>query len=257
MNPVELFSKWAGDHDWSDWAKPTLFAQADQKFGDRSFAGVNELTNDAINLIDGGSLRSASPGMGESRTAIVVDAPGEVAVAIGALMAQRGFVPVPVFNGVWSKDSPLVDNAPIINALEKMADKVRPAEGPQSPVFLLDSRRLEGAPAPGRYDNRWIVFPQDFPSGGRLIAGGIRDCLILASPRRIQDDLSHVLKRWQDAGITMYQAWDEKKQAVTIATPPWYRHVFYRVAALSGLRPNSYGAFGALIPVPTSSSGYG
>ena len=256
MEPVELFNKWAGDHEWSDWAKPTLFAQVKSAFGDRSFAGVQELMADAVKLIDASALRSVSPGSGESRTAIVVDGPGEIAVAIGAVMAQRGFVPVPLFNGVWSKDSPLVDNAAIFKALELMADRVRPAEGPQSPVFLLDSRRLEGAPAPGRYDNRWIVFPQDFPSGGRLLAGGIRECLILASPQRVQDDLSHVLKRWQDAGITMYEAWAERRQAVTIATPPWYRHVFYRVAALSGLRPNSYGAFGALIPVPTTSSGF-
>ena len=29
-------------------------------------------------------------------------------------------------------------------------------------------------------------------------------------------------------------------------TPPWYRQVFYRMVALSGLKPNSYGGFGAL-----------
>ena len=37
------------------------------------------------------------------------------------------------------------------------------------PAFLLDSDRMKApAPDPGRFDNRWLVFPQDFPSAAFL-----------------------------------------------------------------------------------------
>lgn len=254
MTPVELFNKWSGDHPWSDWAKPTLFAQAGTMSVGRSFAGKEELVQRAGQFLDASAARTLSPSSGTRQAAVVVDCPGDMAVAIGALLSQRGFVPVPLFNGVMSSQSPLVDNAAIVSALDLLSDRIRPAGSLQSPAFLLDSQRLDGVPTPGRYDNRWIVFPQDFPSGGRLIAEGIRDCFIIAQPQRVQDDLSHVLKRWQDAGIDMYEVWGDRRTPVTIATPPWYRNVFYRVAALTGMRPNSYGAFGALIPIATAGS---
>ncbi len=255
MDPVKLFNSWAGDHEWSDWAKPTLFAQAATPLT-RTFDAPDDILAKAVKLIDESAARSAMPGSGTRRAVMIVDCPGEVAVAAGAALSQRGFAPVPLFNGVYARDSPLIDNAPILNALDVFAGRVRPAPTTVSPAFLLDSQRLDGSPAPGRYDNRWIVFPQDFPSGGRLLASGIRDCFILAAPQRVQDDLSHVLKRWQDAGIEMHEVWGQRRQAITIATPPWYRNVFYRVAALSGLRPTSHGAFGAIIPLP-GSGGYG
>jgi hypothetical protein len=112
-------------------------------------------------------------------------------------------------------------------------------------------------PAPKRYDNRWIVFPQDFPSGGRLVASGIRECGLLTDPARLHDDLCHVLRRWQDAGVGMFELSGEQKRETSIPIPPWYRQVFSRMVALSGLKPNSYGGFGALIPEPSQSGFYG
>ncbi len=256
MTPVELFNKWAGDHEWSDWAKPTLFAQAASTLTGE-YGARDALVAAAVKLVDESAARGVSPVSGTRRAAMIVDCPGEVAVAVGAVLSQRGFVPVPLFNGVYSRQSPLVENGSILSALDVLADRLRPAGTSQSPAFLLDSRRLEGKPSPGKYDNRWIVFPQDFPSGGRLVASGIRDCFILAAPQRVADDLCHVLKRWQDAGIEMHEVWGQRRQNTTIATPPWYRHVFYRVAALTGMRPTSYGAFGALIPIAAAGGGYG
>lgn len=257
MDPVALFNKWAGDHEWSDWAKPTLFAQVRDVTPRTTFPSAADLIARAEAFLDSTAARTLSPGMPSRGAAVIVDCPGEMAVAVGAVLSQRGFCPVPLFNGVFAKDNPLSDNAGILNALSVLADRLRPAGTIQSPAFLLDSQRLDGVPAPGRYDNRWIVFPQDFPSGGRLLASGVRDCFILAAPvQRVADDLSHVLKRWQDAGIEMFEVWGDRKVPAKIQTPPWYRHVFYRVAALSGLKPNSWGAFGALIPIATASSGF-
>lgn len=255
MSSVALFNKWAGEHEWSDWAKPTLFAQAG-----KPLLGIHEpaqtLFDRAVKFIDESAARSASPGTPSRRVALVVDIPGDLSVAVGAVLSRRGFAPVPLFNGVHSDQSPLVDNASVLNALTVMADRLVPGGSDPAPAFLLDSQRLVGAPAPGRYDNRWIVFPQDLPSGGRLMASGIRECSIIAANGTVQDDLCHVLKRWQDAGIDMFMVREDRREATTIATPPWYKHLFYRVAALTGMRPNSYGAFGALIPIVTASSGY-
>ncbi|MCC6984688.1 MAG: hypothetical protein IT535_15605 [Bauldia sp.] len=252
MTPVECFNRWAGDHEWSDWAKPTLFAQGAM----RNIVGTahaTDLLNAGGRIVDD-HARTISAGTGERRACIVLDYPGDLAVAAGAALSRRGFAPVPLFNGVHSVQSPVIDNTSLIHALIALADHVTPGADP-APVFLLDSRRLEGSPSPGRYDNRWVVFPQDFPSGGRLIASGIRECHIITAANRIQDDLAHVLKRWQEAGIEMFDGVPGSRRPVIVAPPPWYRSVFYRMAAVTGLRPNAYGAFGALIPI-AAATGY-
>ena len=81
MTPVECFNKWAGDHEWSDWAKPTLFAQG----GMRNMLAPTDAT--AL-LAAGGKIvddhaRTISAGSGERRACIVVDYPGDLAVPPG------------------------------------------------------------------------------------------------------------------------------------------------------------------------------
>jgi hypothetical protein len=255
MDAIECFSKWAGAHEWSDWAKPTLFAQQGLGGMTPDAAHGEALLAKAEDVLQSGACRALSAGAGESRACVVIDHPGEMAVALGVALSLRGFAPVPLFNGVYGINSPLVSNQATIQALVDLVDHIRPNSDP-APAFLLDSGRLAGQPAPNRYDNRWVIFPQDLPSGGRLLASGIRDCAILADPPVLRDDLCHVLRRWQDAGMTMYEAWGESRRETSVPIPPWYRQVFYRMVALAGLRPNAYGGFGALIPEP-GQGGYG
>ncbi|HKQ48134.1 MAG TPA: hypothetical protein VJZ71_08710 [Phycisphaerae bacterium] len=129
------------------------------------------------------------------------------------------------------------------------------------PVFLLDSLRLSaGTPLqPGVYDNRWMVFPQDFPSANILLSKGISKVLVVRHERtELPSDLPHVLLRWQEAGLIVYS-----KDAMTsgpptplsIARPKWYRAAWQRALVMLRLRPNSAGGFGAVVPDP--SSGYG
>ena len=61
-------------------------------------------------------------------------------------------------------------------------------------------------PSPGKFDNRWVVFPQDFPSATFLRSRGVADVLLIHSGKSVQEDLAHVLLRWQQGGLRMMQA---------------------------------------------------
>src|SRR3954467_7113424 len=128
------FAAWAPDGVlWSDWAKPAPFVHA---------GGV--LVNDPI---DESTLPRLPLGL-DSRSAVIVDLPGEEAVYAGVALAARGFRPVALFNGT-NGPSPVVDVAPIVEALGRAAEgiRTRPLEPEAAPAFLLDSRRQSGTPA--------------------------------------------------------------------------------------------------------------
>src|SRR5438045_2558006 len=74
----------------------------------------------------------------------------------------------------------------------------------RAPARWVASARLPGTrPADkGTFDNRWMVFPQDFPSARFLVGQGIRHALLVQKDRaEPQDDLAHSLLRWQEGGI--------------------------------------------------------
>jgi hypothetical protein len=251
------FEQWAGEHEWSDWTKPTLFAggfTADNPSDGR--AGDPLLAEGRAMLARHADAHITARGADGARNCVVVDVPGADAIAVGAVLAERGFAPVVLCNGVTVPMSANVDNAPILRSLAALGPGLAIERNP-SPAFLLDSRRLEGSASPGRYDNRWITFPQDFPSAARLQAARVKRCIVLAEPERIADDLAHVLRRWQDAGIDILSAGATELARLEIKAPPWYRQVFYRSLALAGMKPNSFGGFGAMIPIITSRGGYG
>ena len=252
----ECFEAWAGDHEWSDWTRPTLFASGlFPSYASSGPQSVPDTADGALELAIRNDLRWRD-GNG-NRACVVVDMPGSRAIEIGAALSEHGYAPVVLFNGVVSERNPVVAQGDTLKALIRYAPSLRIAENP-SPAFLLDSRRMAGTPDPGRYDNRWITFPQDFPSGGLLRARGIKRCYLILEPPRVADDLAHILKRWQDAGVEMFDALDGRK-AITIQSPPLYKALYYRWSALLNLKPNSFGGFGAAIPIATRGyyGGYG
>ena len=154
---------WAPDNAlWTQWAKPVLFARA---------------LNPAPEKLVLPPVKWAP--YGDGRTAVFVDLPGKRGVLEGLALAQMGYRPVPLYNGVYGADkwSMAVDVTPVAEALYLGADylscqSIRP-DAP--PAFLLDAARMKGpARQPGRYDNRWCVFPQDAPSADFLKAHGDR-----------------------------------------------------------------------------------
>ena len=75
-----------------------------------------------------------------------------------------------------------------------------------------------------------------------------------------QNDLAHILLRWQEAGIRILgceASGDKQPEPVQVEKPNNFRALWYRAMVLAGLRRNSAGGFGAIVPEPSSSGGYG
>lgn len=264
MKPAELYNLWAPkDSIWSNWAKPVLFA-------DHAFDNLPLSSTADLPLLN---VAWAPPSDGSS--AIVLDLPGAFVVWFAMALAQRGFRPVPLFNGVAGSRfgagplvlgaSPLVDVSAIVSALHANAENLMTLQlRPDSPpAFLLDSNRQSGGafPEPGRFDNRWCVFPQDFPSANFLLSKNIRSVVLVQQGfTEPKHDMAHVLLRWQEAGIQILSCNEpsqDQPAPIQIEKPDNFRSLWYRAMVLAGLRRNSAGGFGAVVPMPSSSGGYG
>ncbi len=249
MTNEDMFEAWApADSRWSSWAKPVLFAQG---------VGVRvQTTSPAPDSRDYSWLPRAS-----GQTGVVVDLGGVETVRIGLKLAELGHRPVPLYN---TSDDPaaVLDVRPLRAELTAGAETLRrrslPPDAP--PAFLLDAARMRPAvlPSPGTFDNRWMVFPQDFPSGTFLKSAGITDVLLIHDGGNPQEDLAHVLLRWQQAGIRLQSMTpeDTAPRPLVVHPPSWFRKVWYRAITVARLRRNNAGGFGAAIPVATS-GGYG
>jgi hypothetical protein len=254
MTKEELFDTWAPEGvEWSAWAKPVLFAQWPDTVSppapDPHWSNTNYLW-----------LPQAS-----GRTVLVIDLPAVEAVRTGISFARRGYRPVPLFNTTHGP-SPVIEIAPLVLALGKGALLLKstslPANAPAA--FLLDADRMQPPvlPSPGKFDNRWVVFPQDFPSATFLRAHGVADVLLIQSAATVQEDLAHVLLRWQQGGLRLLTASpaDGSTRELTVTRPSWFRRAWYRALTISRLRRNNAGGFGAVIPIRTGGGrhyGYG
>ncbi|HEX7181107.1 MAG TPA: hypothetical protein VF756_04640 [Thermoanaerobaculia bacterium] len=246
MNGSELFDIWApADSVWSHWAKPVLFAEWEPTHPD---APPTVLTLPELSL----SL--------DRHTAVIVDLPGMDSVLTGLALAREGLRPVPLFNGAHH-DAAVVNTRTILHLLKEGAGVLAGlAFSPDAPpAFLIDSKRLSpgSSPQPGKFDNRWMVFPQDFPSANFLKSRQIHRVLLLESGDQPQPaaDLAHVLLRWQEAGLEIYAAGPtgDNMRELRVERPSSFRLAWYRALALTGFRRNSAGGFGSIIPQPSSS----
>jgi hypothetical protein len=260
MNQEEVFSVWAPQGSiWSRWVAPVLFAQTywDTRIKSEPAAPQH--------------LPWLQKQM--SDTAFVVDLPGADSVEVGFALAVVGFRPIPLYNaspgpeeivglgagspGVWNA---VIDMGPIVDAISRVTASLQNMQFSQNaaPTFLLDSARLSGTrPADnGMFDNRWMVFPQDFPSASFLVAQGIRQALLVQKDRaEPHDDLAHSLLRWQEGGIkVLSKKLDDNlpPSEITVKRPSKYKATWYRALAQLGLRRSSAGGFGSYIPETTA-----
>lgn len=260
----ELYWVWANQASpWSAWAKPAVFAT------------FSEWPSSPPPLPPLPDLPWAR-GLGRT-AAVIVDVPDGDAVLAGLSLAKAGFQPVPLFNGC-AASRPIVDVASLAVHLASGAEALRALSlgSDAPPAFLLDAwRRPDKTPAsPGRFDNRWVTFPQDFPSARRLAASGITTVVLNAND--VKDDLAHVLLRYKEAGMTLMQVKPEKGEAVSTAAsvaalepafssaavqplavpkPSRFRSFGFRAALIAGLLRNPAGGFGAKAPTPSSGGG--
>lgn len=243
MDGLSIYKIWAPDDArWTAWAKPVLFARLPQSLP--KWQRIPEVK----------SLPEFS-----YDTMIIVDLPSDQGVNEGLLLAGRGYRPVPLYNGVnESKSHRIAVNVKnIVKALCANAELLETyqlrADAP--PAFLLDADRMRSTGKLfGQYDNRWCVFPQDMPSAAFLLKNRIKKVVVRSE--RVQDDLSHILCRYQAAGLAIYL--DNEKSSmeqITVKKPRHFKSLFYRFKVISGLRRNATGGFGGMVPEPSSSSG--
>jgi hypothetical protein len=248
MTERDIFNAWAPlDSPWSRWAKPALFAQ---------------MENRRDESVPPPLVPAWGTWLAERRPAVIIDLPGEEAIALGlSLAASHRYRPVPLFNTSFGFNA-LIPVGGMIGLLHRNASALQarsiPPDAP--PAFLLDENRMNGSPSPGRYDNRWLVLPQDFPSANSLLAHRISDVLLvqreIRSPR---DDLAHVVLRYQEAGLSIFAASlssGSVPQIIRVNRPPRYRALWYQFLVVLGLRRNSAGGFGAVVPNPSSGGGF-
>jgi hypothetical protein len=250
MISTEVYKLWAPDESlWSNWVKPVLFIE-------RGVAPFPPVDWRQANV-------AWAPGV-DAATAIILDLEEAFPVWMGLALAARGYRPVPLYNGA-SGPSAIVEVGRIAGALHAAARELAGfSVAPDAPpIFLLDAKRSGGSAlvSPGRFDNRWAVFPQDFPSANFMLARGIRAVVLgQASAQAPQPDLAHVLLRWQEAGIQILSCDVRGSMAPTpmrVSRPGHFRSLWYRALVLAGLRRNSAGGFGAVVPQPSQSGGYG
>jgi len=252
MTGRELYEMWAPEWDeWSPWVKPVLFTE------------MEGLPLPEASIPAESSLH-CSAGFRRD-TALVLDLPGLQSLMAAFSLAKDGYRPVPLFNTTSGRRQHVPSSKCVLASVPAMVQVLSspPPEyvrnaiiGDNPPAFLLDSYRLspDNRPAPGMYDNRWIVFPQDFPSAAFLKSRGITQVVVIqegyGSPA---DDLAHVLRRWQEAGISLFVQEANESSAlrpIDIQRPSGFRSMIYRVLVMMKLRRNSAGGFGSIIPIP-------
>jgi len=238
---LSIYKIWAPDDaEWTGWAKPALFAKL------QFTLNHNIPEKPSADYVSGAS----------KNTLIILDLPGRNGVDEALMLAEKGWRPVPLYNGVWGP-AMIVDISGIEAALYAGAEKLEKIQiSPDAPpAFMLDSSRMEaGGRLPGTYDNRWCVFPQDMPSAEYLKKKGI-DRVIVRS-KEIQEDLSHVLCRYQEQGIKIYLCdISNYLQLLTVKKPSGFKRAVYRFQVISRLKRNAAGGFGGRIPDPMQSSG--
>ncbi|PWU21178.1 MAG: hypothetical protein C5B50_02370 [Verrucomicrobia bacterium] len=259
MTEDEIFSIWAPDESlWSCWVKPVLFAHMDSPLS---------------------HLPTVEPEVDvhwapvpEQKHALVLDLPGSEGVWVALALAARGYRPVPLYNAVpvpfsapiylpaIGKAIAAVDVMPTLSSLRTGAGRLAhlslASDAP--PIFLLDANRQgDGRKMqPHEFDNRSVCFTTDFPSANYLLAQGIRRVLLVQRGATYpREDLSHILRRWQDAGLVidaMRMESPGQPEHIEVARPSWYRAMFQRALAAIGLRRARGGGFGAWVPDPSA-----
>jgi len=244
---IFAYKAWAPEEAiWSPWTKPVLFAN---------------LRSRGRPPLNPPQIKWAS--FPDRKTALIVDLPGIEGVAEGLALAELGYRLVALYNGT---DGPnmaktVVKTRDLAHAVFMAADTLAslrlPFDAP--PAFLLDASRMSGGgKRPGTYDNRWCVFAQDMPSAELLKQRGISRILLRTTGGIISSDLTHILVRYQQAGIAILQSeGGDQPKPVTVSTPSFFKSAFYRFRVISGLSRNPAGGFGTQLPEPQQSSGSG
>lgn len=248
LSAAEVFSIWSPSQGpWSNWVKPALFASVDEN----------------MSYIDNAQIQLPEVPWHSSelqRSALILDLPGDQSIWEGLALLKYHYQPVPLFNCSRAPGM-IIDVNPLVQALWNGSNllKLQTISQHAMPVFLLDNNRLSNIElrAPGKFDNRWCVVPQDMPSSIMLKSFGVKAVCIRTT--KMASDIPHILKRYQVDGIkvSVQYVGNQKMEDFSMPMSTLFRSIWYRIEVLSGLKRNSAGGFGAMIPVPSPSGSHG
>jgi hypothetical protein len=242
---IEAFETWAPyGLKWTQWAKPVLFSTLPEK-----------------SVVQMDELKIEWTEQSERNTMIIVDTEGRESIREGLAYAKLGYRPVPLYNGVrGDKHYNLIDGEDLQNCLFAGARILKELDIPPDapPVFLLDSKRMQSKTKKrGVFDNRWTIFPQDMPSSNFLKQNRITK--IIVHSNQIQNDLAHILYRYQKDGLLILHSKSAKHlpERVKIRKPSRFKNLGYRFLVMLKLKRNSTGGFGSFIPEQSGTGYYG
>jgi hypothetical protein len=251
LNKEEIHQVWAPPQArWSRWVKPVLFAFTNAALNDEPRSRVS-LKLDWL----------PAPGP----VALVVDLPRDQGIIWGMELAKSGYRPIPLYNALpfppqemmtepGSRIESTVDVVPILAAICRSTPVLKEIQlSPEAPpAFLLDADRRVArlASAPGRFDNRSVCFPTDFPSAEFLSVHGIHQAIIVQRSNTVAADLVQALIMWQKSGIQLFRVSNSTAAVpslVVLVQPSWLRRLWNRISIALGLPRGELG-FGGIIP---------
>jgi hypothetical protein len=250
MHREEVHEIWAPSGGlWSLWVKPVLFAQMPESpMHPRPGEPPTTLPR-PWSVLD----VSWAPPAAE-RIVLVVDLVGLESVHLGLALARRGYRSVPLFNACTAPHE-VIPQGSIQRALGDGAADLRafalPADAP--PAFLLDRyRRAPVRPVrPGDFDNRWRIYPEDFPSAETLLARGFSQVIVVQrDSSEPLDDLASVLGDWHEDGLGIALkdlADDRAPQPLVVPRPSWLRRAWQGLLRYFGYERSPKGGFGYVI----------
>lgn len=193
-----------------------------KKIKPRYSKGETKSQKELDNLIKSGIL--------DKYTAIILDSGGPHSVAMAVTLANCGFQPVIMLDGIPHSKG-LVRSEQSLAVLLYFADEMnrlkreRRIKPDAPPVFVLDAHRIAEIQLKGYYDNTYAYTEDDFPSVEFLKKLGIKKIVYLnegdqhgeirqkyQSIERLNNDLKPIVEKWIQAGIKIFytgiQPWD-------------------------------------------------
>ena len=196
MNGKDLFKIWAPSaaERWTRFAKPALFVHIDMLSSSDVSIHVPSFQADAV-------------GSHHGKTAVIVDLPGTAGIENGLGLAQIGFRPIPLYNGIHETMigglKEVVENAPIVDALVSGSKVLNglSIDVNAPPVFLLDYNRGNDIIInDNMYDNRWSIDIDDMPDASYMLNQGIEQ-LVIWTEDELRKDLIPIIDSYRDMGI--------------------------------------------------------
>ena len=194
MNAKEVYKVWARPSIWSGWVRPVPFIDVDKDYKPDA---ILDFTIPEIYYVDSY----------QQNEAIFIDIDGPSSIKEGIALAQKGYRPIPIFNGTnpLPQSDTNVDNRLLMPYLIYGAEKLKSIAISEdaSPVFLLDSNRLNRYRTNrSLFDASWDIYPQDIPSCKFLQSHQISKIIIRGT--KVSKDLEKVLYPYQQKGMKIF-----------------------------------------------------